>query len=344
METGAEVREYSAAGNIKERRRWKMKKIISLLVILVMVLALGACSKDEPKTDTKENETTKAAEETSKPESKPESEPASDPEEAPSDPDDEFSSAGHAYEGIWQSGDCVLAISPEGAADVITVYSENTDKETFGSWQEFPSNYDEAGKRFVSPVRNIYSIVDGYISIESDESEYIFEVAGDNLLWAEMTFEKTSDDTADNPYLYDMDAEPVELEVEHFGSEFTKESLEAIDVVATTYYGVFCEDTNDPDASYYYPYIDDVYSMETMDEFVAAFLDLGVEEDQGHLCFLDTGKNEDVNWTMENGSIRITGNYSNAIYTGDFYWDAEGQKLYVCVHIDGYNVWMVSGQ
>ncbi|MBP5160093.1 MAG: hypothetical protein ILP10_07310 [Lachnospiraceae bacterium] len=330
-----------------------MKKAKSLIVILVMVMALSACSKSEPESDKKDAEPTKEPavtqalpdkeqEPTADPEPTSETEPTSDVFE-PSEEDDEFASAGHAYQGIWQCGDVVLQIDPEGAGDILSVFAEPTDKETYGTWRQFLSNFNLEGNRFISNINYSFSFdSDGNHRLEEEESEQIFEVEGDTIRWGEMVFEKISEDTSDNPYFNNPYVGNEEFEEDDFAEGFTLESVDTVDVVSTVFYGVYCQHKFSVDDSYYYTYLNDVRSMENMDEFAAAFLDLGTDGEQGQLCFLEEGINDDISWSIEDGALRITDNYSNALYQGEFYWDQEGQELYVRLDIGDFFVWLAA--
>ncbi len=347
-----------------------MKKVISVLLILVMIMALAACGKkEEPAAsgnsdvtqavdNTKDTEPTKAAEPTAEPTKAAEPtaapEPTDEPEPEPTDEpsgayDDEFYSAGHVYDGLWQSGDVILAIDGEGAADVFTVYSEETDKETFGSWMEFWTNFSEEDERFESGSVMYYEAEDGTIHTYSEEGTYIFEVGDDCIYWAEMIFEKISDDTSDNPFIVSPDDNGSGDGGDYgdgFGAEFSLENQEFVDVIATTYYGVYCQSADDPMVGTYYPYYGDEMSMETMDESNAAFMYLGMEEDQGQLCFLEKGMNEDVTWSLgkdEFGTyILLDDGYTGEVYKGRFYWDYENTRIMVMIRIGEYDLWLTS--
>ncbi|MBO4414787.1 MAG: hypothetical protein J5824_02255 [Lachnospiraceae bacterium] len=343
-----------------------MKKVISVLLILAMVMSLAACKKIEktgnggssevtqaPVT-TKEAEPTKAPETTPEPtkeaapeptkEAEPTQEPTPEPTqevtpEPTADPeDDEFYSEGHEYAGIWQSGDVIMEITSEGAADIITIYYEDTDRVTYGSYHQYWTNFIPIENRFVNNegTGRYYYFEDGELFSQEDEGLYSVEVSGDNLVWAEMIFEKISDDILYNPYYhpyYSGDAG------DGFGAEFILEHPQRIDVVATTFYGVYCESWDYENDSFYYPYYGDEMSMDTMDEFNAAFLILD-DENQGQLCFLEKGINDDVEWAMEDGTIKIKRLSTGDEYTGLFYWDSDAQGLFVCIRIDEWDVWM----
>ncbi len=132
-----------------------------------------------------------------------------------------------------------------------------------------------------------------------------------------------------------------------FGAEFTlEENINFVDVIAATYYGVYCQSADDPMVGSFYSYYGVEMSMETMDEFNAAFLYLGVEEDQGQLCFLEKGMNEDVTWTLNSDEfgtyILLDDGYTGEVYKGRFYWDNENARLFVCVRIGEYDLWMTN--
>ena len=345
-----------------------MKKAISVLLILAMVMVLSACGKKETPANqdnttvtqapdpTKEPDPTKPAatpEPTSTPTPTPTPEPTSTPvpTEAPVDdiPDDEFDEFGDeyasGYEGIWQSDNCILQIDREGTADILTFYFEETDKKTYGGYNEFWTNFIGEEQRFVShdgKGRHFY-YEDGEQFSEEIEGLDFVEVSGDNLIWAEMTFEKISDDTSDNPYFNNPYADDGYYSGDvgdGFGAEFTLEHPQAVDVVVTTFYGVYCDSWDYANTSFYYPYYGDEMSMDTMDEFNAAYLELGAEGDEGHLCFLEKGMNGDIQWTINDGTLNIMYVPTGEEYTGLFYWDSAGERLYVCIRIDEYDVWM----
>ena len=131
-----------------------------------------------------------------------------------------------------------------------------------------------------------------------------------------------------------------------FGAEFMLEDQEFVDVIASTYYGVYCQSADDPMEGFFYPYYGDEMSLETMDEFNAAFLSLGIEEDQGQLCFLEKGMNDDVSWTLGNDEfgtyIYLDDPYTGEVYKGRYYMDLENGRLFVQVRIGEYDLWMTN--
>ena len=362
-----------------------MKKVISMLVILTIIMSLAACGNknntgnnaggneitaeadntknSEPTKEpaaTAAPEPTKEAEPTAEPEvtAEPteEPEPTDDPVDAPTiDEDDEFYSAGHAYEGIWQSGNCIIQVSPEGAADVFTIYSGETDQQTYGSWDECWTNFSDEENRFVGNNVTHFSVEGGEFSYQNEETFYSFEVEGDNLVWAEMVFVKISDDISDNPYIVSADDYSDDNSDDNtyhgdygdgFGAEFSLENQEFVDVIASTYYGVYCQSADDPMVGTYYPYNGDEMSMETMDEFNAAFLYLGIEEDQGQLCFLEKGMNEDVTWSLDKDEfgtyLLLDDGYTGEVYKGRFYWDYKNTRILVMIRIGEYDLWLTN--
>ena len=80
--------------------------------------------------------------------------------------------------------------------------------------------------------------------------------------------------------------------------------------------------------------------METLDEFNSAYLDLGIEPDQGDFCFIERGMGGDVYWEMEDGGIKITYTATGDIYYGTFFWDSESARRYLCIPFVGCNLWL----
>ena len=137
-----------------------------------------------------------------------------------------------------------------------------------------------------------------------------------------------------------------------FGAEFTLEYPAMMDVFGTTFCGVYCECWDFSTDSYSFPYNGDEMSIETMDEFNAAYLTLGETQYEAHFCFLEKGINNDVNWEIgaglddnlhiiDDGKLFMTDTVSGDVYEGLFYWDDIEQKMYVSVRVDEYDVWMV---
>ena len=157
----------------------------------------------------------------------------------------------------------------------------------------------------------------------------------------EVTPEPTAEPTAepDPDDVYDGDFE------ERFGDEFTLEYPAMLDVFGTTFCGVYCDCRDFLTDSYYFPYNGDEMSIETMDEFTAAYLILGTSQYEGHFCFLEKGINNDVNWEIgagiDDGKLFMTDTVSGDVYEGLFYYDDIEQKMYVSVRVDEYDVWMV---
>ena len=331
-----------------------MKKVLSLLLIMVMVMTLVACGKkeepsDSGKTDVSQTtdnkkdaepttEPTKAAEPTSEPTAEPTAEPEPDPDYG------EDYSEGHAYEGIWQSSDRVLEIISEGAADVVRVYYGYTDRETYGEWEEFWTSFSPETNSFYAEegILWYYEADDGQLYTDIIDGLNL-QVVGDQLVWGDQSFRKISE----NPFIREAsDDEPIYHGDygDGFGATFTLEEVQPVDVIATTFFGVYCENRINSEESFYYSYDGDMMAIETADEFSAAYLDLGIESDQGQLCFVESGINSDVNWAVEDGKIKVHNNYSGDEYEGMFYWDNENQRQFVCLIInDEYHVWMASG-
>jgi len=161
----------------------------------------------------------------------------------------------------------------------------------------------------------------------------------------EVTPEPTAEPTAEpdpEPDVYNGGVE------DRFGAEFTLEYPAMMDVFETTFCGEYCESCDNSTDSYYFPYNGDEMSIETMDEFTAAYLILGSTQTVGtnqyeaHFCFLEKGINNTVNWEIDDdGKIFLTDTVSGEVYEGLFYFDDIEQKMYVSVHVDEYDVWMV---
>ena len=126
-----------------------------------------------------------------------------------------------------------------------------------------------------------------------------------------------------------------------FGAEFTLAYPAMMDVFGDTYYGVYCECWDYSTDSYYFPYYGDEMSIETMDEFTAAYLTLGETQYDGQFCFLEKGINNNVTWDIDDGKILLTDTVSGDVYEGLYYWDDAGQHMYVSVRVGEYDVWMV---
>lgn len=334
-----------------------MKKAISVLLILIMVMSLAACGKKEdpqPANQATEAPTvTKAAETTPEPTKEPTPEPTEEPvpeptEEPEPDPDyDEFQSDVE-LEGLYlcENG-WSMTVEPEGSADIIFVFGEHTDKDTFGSYHEFWTNYDSKANALVSSSEIYHYVADEMIADVLD-TENTFKLVDDGVIYwvnEDMQFLKVSDDTSENPNYIRADYNYEGGDYgDGFGAEFTLEDQNVVDLVGTTFYGVYCQSADDPMVGSLYPYYGDEMSMETMDEFNSAFLIFGVEQDQGQLCFLDDGINEDATWTLDEdefGTVLVmTGSYTGTEYRGRFYWDNEGQRLYAMVHIGDHDLWL----
>ena len=145
-------------------------------------------------------------------------------------------------------------------------------------------------------------------------------------------------DPFDDPGYYSGDAG------DGFGADFPLETTEFVDLVGSSFFGVYCQSADDPIAGSYYPYYGTEMSLETMDEFDAAFLYLGLEEDDAYLCFLERGINEEVRWSInadEFGNyILLDDAYTGEVYKGRFYWDTENERLFIQVRIGEYDLWL----
>ena len=127
-----------------------------------------------------------------------------------------------------------------------------------------------------------------------------------------------------------------------FGAEFAFWYPGDMDVFGSTFCGVYCECWDFSTDSYSFPYNGDEMSIETMDEFNAAYLTLGETQYEAHFCFLEKGINNTVNWDIDDdGNLFLTDSVSGDVYEGRFYWDEAEQKSYVSVRVDEYDVWMV---
>ena len=155
----------------------------------------------------------------------------------------------------------------------------------------------------------------------------------------EVTPEPTAEPTLDHEDDYSGDVG------DGFGAEFTLEYPAMMDVFGSTFCGVYCECWDFSTDSYSFSYNGDEMSIETMDEFNAAYLTLGTTQYEAHFCFLEKGINNDVNWEIgagiDDGKLFMTDTVSGDVYEGLFYWDDIEQKMYVSVRVDEYDVWMV---
>lgn len=258
---------------------------------------------------------------------------------------DEFYSAGHAFKGVYLCDNgWSLTIEPEGAGSVIFVFEGKTDRVTFGFYHEFWTSYDGETMTFVSDG-DIFHYKEDEMTTAYSEETNTFKVVGDTICWLNkgMDFQKDSDETSDNPNIVDSGYLPDYYGGDYgdgFGTMFRLENPGMIDIVATTFYGVCCESWNYSADSFYFPYYGEEMSLETMDEFNAAYLELGMDVDQGHLCFLEKGINSDVTWKLEDGKIYVTNLQSGDIYEGLFYHDPESHNFFISLRIDEYDIWM----
>ena len=127
------------------------------------------------------------------------------------------------------------------------------------------------------------------------------------------------------------------------GNMYLQEDISGLDVYGKTFLGVYAENTENPELSYYFDYVDNKISFDNMDEFSCAFLYFSAEENEdSKLCFLEKGINSAIDWMIRTGTLKAE--TENGSYFGDFYYgtDSNGNgNLYICLHIDEYNVWLI---
>ncbi len=319
-----------------------MKRIISVVMVLVMIIAFEACSNNKYPSAPSETDVTQAANSMN---AEPSSEPVPEPDHALNPERDESYDAGHVHKGLYLCDNgWSLTIEPESAGVIIFVFEGKTDKENFGSYHELWTTYDDETKTFVSDGDIFHYRKDGMTTAYSEEKN-TFKVIDDTIIWLNngIDFQKVSDNIMGNPNYVDSDYYGDGYDRvfgDGFGAEFVLASPEMIDIVATTFYGVCCEKWSNSADSFYFPYNGEEMSVETMDEFDAAYLELGMGVDQGHLYFPERGVNSDVTWKKEDEKIFVTDSYSSDVYEGWFYSDPIGHKIYVCLWIGEYNIWM----
>lgn len=344
-----------------------MRKITALLLILTMAFALSACSKSEnagsgSNTDTvkiaettkapevtKEAETTKAPEVTKEPETTPAPvETTPEPTEEPEiiddsgltdiDEEDEFYSPGHEYAGTYISDNYTLIVSPEGAGDILEIYfGRNGNKEEWEGYYQYWANY-YGDDTFRARIGYYIFPGDSPETLEIEDEE-IFTISGDKILWTTCNDEEFVRATEEDFIEEDL---PMGT---GFGAEmYREENVAGLDFYAITFLGVYAENTEDPDQSYYFDYADDEISFDNMDEFNCAFLYLTPDDtEDSQLCFLEKGINSVVDWRIKNGTLKVE--TEDGAYFGEFYFTPDGDEeygnLYVCLHIDEYNVWLI---
>ena len=209
--------------------RKKMKKTLTVVLILAMVMALAACGKKEepsnqgnPET-TKAAEVTKEAETTNAPEVTKEEEPTKAPETTPeatpeatptpvevipdptAEPDvdpeedefDEFADAGTEFDGLYVSDTCTLMLYPEGTADIIDVYyGKNSNRNEWEDWYEYWLEYSLEDQTFTSAF-GYHKYTDPDKETEAVEETATFVATGDKIIWVEqgyMEFRRTSEE------------------------------------------------------------------------------------------------------------------------------------------------------
>ena len=357
-----------------------MKKIAALLIVFTMIFALAACGKKEDTPTaaeptkaaevTKEPETTKEAETTLEAEKDAEvkvetettpgitdepevtDEPIEDPgvTEEPAeveepdvieDIDDEFyNPAGDEFDGLWESAECVLYATGEGSAEVIRVFfGRNYNTEEWNSYFEFYTHYSVDDKTFTSQGGSYVTITDGLPSVDFNEDTCIFTVEDDELIWT--TYENMVFTRADgSSWSIDTD----------FASNLRREDVYPVDIVGSDFCGIYCENTKEPDNSYYFEYSGSEKTFDTMDEFDCAYLHFAADEtEENRIIFLEKGINNTMDWTIswiineDFGTLEVT--VDGKTYYGDFYWGRQpGEEygsLFICLHIDEFNIWLV---
>jgi len=353
-----------------------MKKVVMLMLVTVMIAVLAACGKKDPETPattpepTKEAQVTKEAEKpteeatkpteevteapTAEPTEEPTAEPTAEPTEEPVDEPiteefDEFDGPGHDYDGIWVNEKCLLDIEAEGAAEVIFAYLEKTDRENFGSWHEYWTNFSTEDNTFTSN-EEIFHYFDGAEkNTDIIDRKNHFVVSGDKLVWTEedLEFTKITEEISVQdaiykylPNLFGGEGTGEPDTGTGFGADKIRESgITAADLGDITFFGI-CIEEKETGNLRYYEYQNGEVSFENMDEFDCAFIFLGSNGDIGQLCFLEQGINSDIKWDVEDGRLKISC-YGDTCY-GDFYNAVSEEKLYVCIEIGNYNVWMAA--
>ncbi|MBR4724437.1 MAG: hypothetical protein IK071_01515 [Lachnospiraceae bacterium] len=120
------------------------------------------------------------------------------------------------------------------------------------------------------------------------------------------------------------------------------ENIDYIDVVNTTALGIYMEDTDDRGNSHFFDYEDGEVSFDTMSEFDCAYLTLYTEDyGESALCFLEKNINDVIQWNIEDGYLVV--DWEESTFYGSFYYDYQatsGNGLYICLHIDNYNIWL----
>ena len=359
-----------------------MKKIASLLVILAMVFVLAACSKSESTEAGKSAETTKAAETTSTPEPTKEAETTKAPEvtkepevtktetttptpvettpEPTEEPDeiddsefdeedydeyDEFYSPGHEYEGTYVSDDYTLEVMPEGAADIFQVYlGRNANSNEWEAYYQYWTNYYyEDG---VETFRSSFGYLiypDNPDATSQTEDEEIFTVSGDKIIWTtfnDIEFVKATEED------FIEDDGDLQRGTGFGANKYLMDDISGVDILATTFMGVYAENTEDPYLSRYFEYTDEDICLENMDEFDCAYVHFAADDSYGDsVCFIEKGINNYMIWTLKNGTVKIE--TENDAYFGEFYYEPSESEdgfgsLYLCLHIDEYNIWMIT--
>ncbi|MCR5206396.1 MAG: YgdI/YgdR family lipoprotein [Lachnospiraceae bacterium] len=236
-----------------------MKKLAAVLLVIVMVFSLAACGKNEEPSSNTVNVVTKTAETTSAPEVTKEAEVTKAPEitkeaevtkapETTKEPEvtnsvettpeptdepyiDEFERQGSVFDGTWKADGCTVLIFGEGAADIICACFEDTDRETYGSWHEIWTSYNEETRAFEG-IFEIYFHFDGdELVSEEIGGTYTFYVKGENMRWAEkdLGFVWVSDEL-ENPVMVDDANHGIIADESNPGHRFcgTYESDEAV--------------------------------------------------------------------------------------------------------------------
>ena len=176
-------------------------------------------------------------------------------------------------------------------------------------------------------------------------SEKLLNSEGEELVRLERSgsdYDDDSDDdySDDTDYDDDDDYDPND---ESFGYTFLRdEDMTTLDVVLTSYYGVYLESYDN--TGRYYPYTDNEISWENMDEFDFAYLDFGTGSEEGMISFLANDMDGYVSWNLdEYGGLDFGYMPTGGKFVGVFYWDPDEQKQYLCLPIDDYKLWLVQG-
>ncbi|MBP5331880.1 MAG: hypothetical protein J6Y89_08530, partial [Lachnospiraceae bacterium] len=153
----------------------------------------------------------------------------------------------------------------------------------------------------------------------------------------------TPEPTAEPEPVDEPDDEPVHSSDGKFGDTFKLESEpSSMDYAFNYFLGVYCQNTQNPAESFFFPYLGDVMEGDTLDENNYAYIYYSPRENGGQLRFLKKDIIDDeANTKIEDSQLLVTA--GGKTYSGEFYWDYGVQKTFVCLHIDEYNIWFSSG-